>query len=369
MMPCPQHKGAAHDGAHRKDRFYQLPPHERTVGQVYVAGDLIFAKEYISHMRIFITGASGFIGGAIAMGLSDSHELRAMSRSTRSDEVIRALGATPVRCELGKVKPEQLVGCKVIIHCAAFVNQWGTRDEFWKTTVDGTAQILDAAKQAGTSRFIYIGTEAVYFYGQHMRDLDETLPYPDHTPFLYPETKAAAEKLVLDANAPDFTTISIRPRFVWGPGDNTILPVVKKAIERGMYMWIDQGRAQTVTTHVNNVVHAVRLALTRGRGGQAYFVTDDSPTTVREFLTALLETQGIKPTKTSIPSPVARMLGIILEAIWKTLRLKSEPPLTYFAAAMASSDCTIRIDKAREELGYAPIITIEQGLDELRSGN
>jgi hypothetical protein len=320
-------------------------------------------------MRIFITGASGFIGGAITNGLADSHEVRAMSRSERSDGIIRTLGATPVRCELRKVTPEHLAGCEAIIHCAAFVKQWGTREEFWKTTVDGTEQILDAANQAGVSRFINIGTEAVLFYGQHMRDLDETLPYPEHTPFLYPETKAAAETLVLAANTPDFTTMSIRPRFVWGPGDNTILPVVKRAVERGMYMWIDGGRAQTTTTHINNVLHAVTLALTRGRGGEAYFFTDDEPTTVREFLTALLATQGIEMPNTSIPSSVARMLGIGLEAIWKTLRLKSEPPLTHFAAAMASSDCTIRIDKARAELGYAPVITIKQGLAELAEQN
>jgi nucleoside-diphosphate-sugar epimerase len=316
-------------------------------------------------MQIFITGASGFIGGAIARSLSTSHEIRAMSRSEHSDEAIRDLGAHPVRCELGTVEPENLAGCDVLIHCAAFVKQWGTREEFWETTVDGTAQILEAAKKAGVSRFIYIGTEAVLFHGQHMHDLDETMPYPEHTPFLYPETKAAAEKLVLEANQPDFTTISIRPRFVWGPGDKTILPVIKEAIERGMYMWIDQGRAQIVTTHINNVVHAVNLALTRGRGGHAYFVTDDEPTTVREFLTALLKTQGVETTKLSIPSSLARLLGRVIETTWKILGLKSEPPLTHFAAAMASSDCTIRIDKVRAELGYNPVMNIEQGLAEL----
>lgn len=316
-------------------------------------------------MKIFITGASGFIGGAIAKNLAESHEILAMSRSEQSDETIRGLGATPVRCDIETVSPEHLTGCEVVIHCAAFVKQWGTREEFWKTTVDGTEQILNAAMKAGVLRFIYIGTEAVLFHGQHMHDLDESMPYPEHTPFLYPETKAAAEKLVLEANTPQFTTISIRPRFVWGPGDKTILPVVKKAIEQGMYMWIDQGRAQIVTTHINNVVHAVSIALTRGRGGEAYFVTDDEPTTVREFLTALLKTQEVETTKLSIPSSLARLLGWAIETTWKILRLKSEPPLTHFAAAMASSDCTIRIDKARTELGYAPIINIEQGLSEL----
>jgi len=90
-------------------------------------------------MRIFVTGASGFIGGAITKRLSNSREVLAMSRSARSDEVIHRLGATPVRCTLGKVKPEHPEGCEVIIHCAAFVKQWGTREEFWQTSVDGTA--------------------------------------------------------------------------------------------------------------------------------------------------------------------------------------------------------------------------------------
>lgn len=217
-------------------------------------------------MQIFITGASGFIGGAIAKSLSTAHDIRAMSRSDQSDDAVRRLGVTPVRCELGSVRPEHLAGCDVVIHCAAFVKQWGTREQFWSANVDGTAHLLYAAKQAGIPRFIFISTEAVLFDGHFLRDLDESMPYPAHTPFLYPETKAATEKIVLAANAPGLTTISLRPRFVWGPGDNTILPVVKKVVKRGMYMWIDGGRAKTATTHIANVVHAVTLALTRGRG-------------------------------------------------------------------------------------------------------
>ena len=132
-----------------------------------------------------------------------------------------------------------------------------------------------------------------------------------------------------------------------------------------MYMWIDQGRVRTSTTHIDNFVHAVTLTLTRGRGGEAYFITDDSTTTVREFLTALLKTQSLTPPNKSIPSWLARTLGRFLEGVWRLLKLKSEPPLTHFAAAMASSECTLRIDKARAELGYTPIITHEEGLAQL----
>src|SRR6185436_3790973 len=102
-------------------------------------------------MKLFITGASGFIGGAITKALSITHHVRGMSRSERSDEPLRALGATLVRSELGAVKQEHLTGCDVVIHCAAFVKQWGTREEFWRTNVAGTEQLLQAARQAGVA--------------------------------------------------------------------------------------------------------------------------------------------------------------------------------------------------------------------------
>jgi len=123
-----------------------------------------------------------------------------------------------------------------------------------------------------------------------MREINESYPYALHSPFLYPATKAEAERRVLAANAPDFETISIRPRLVWGPGDQTILPVVKQMVAKGRFLWMDGGRAQTSTAHIANLVHGVELALTKGSGGQAYFVTDDEVTTFREFLTALLKT-------------------------------------------------------------------------------
>lgn len=317
-------------------------------------------------MHIFITGASGFVGGAIAKALTRTHVVSAMSRSEHSDNWLRELGLTPVRSALGEVHPKHLSGCDVLIHCAAHVSQWGTREQFWTVNVHGTEQLLQAARQAGISRFIYIGTEAAVFHGQARREIDETYPYSVHTPFLYSESKAAAERLVLAANAPGFATLSIRPRFVWGPGDRTILPVLRKMVEAGRFAWIDEGQARTSTTHIANVVQAVSLALEHGRGGQAYFVTDDSTTTIREFVTALLQTQGLTPPNRSLPGWLARTLAYLVESVWRLFGRTREPPLTRFGVALMSRECTIRTDKIRGELQYMPVITREKGLEELR---
>lgn len=314
-------------------------------------------------MKVFITGASGFVGSAVVTHLKkQKHTVFAMSRSEKSDALLKKLGAKPVRSELGKVTPGQLKGIEAVIHAAAYVEQWGTRDDFWQANVTGTEQLLEAAKAAKVKRFIFVGTEALLFHGQDMLDIDETYPYPTKTPFLYSLTKGEAEKRVLAANTPKFTTLSVRPRLVWGTGDKTILPVLIDMIKKKQFMWMDKGDKQTDTTHISNLAHALGLALKKGRGGEAYFVTDGERTTFREFLGRYIATQGIAVPEKSVPGWLARSLAFVIEGVWRLLRLKGEPPLTRFAAAIMSRHCTIRIDKIRKDLGYKPVVSVAQGL-------
>ncbi|MEQ1754752.1 MAG: NAD-dependent epimerase/dehydratase family protein [Micropepsaceae bacterium] len=315
-------------------------------------------------MKIFITGASGFVGGAFVKALAHEHQITAMSRSEKSDVAIRALGATPVRASLGEVKTEQLKGFDAVVHCAAYVEEWGPWADYWRINVDGTKELLVAAKGADVRRFVHIGTEAALFYGQDMRNVDEHYPLALSSPFPYARTKAHAEKAVREANdeGAGFTTIVVRPRFVWGEGDQTILPVVKEMVARGQFAWIDGGRSRTSTTNIANLVHAMSLALTRGKGGEAYFVLDGEPVVFRDFMSTMMRVAGIEPPDRAVPGWLVRTIAYVGETAYRALSISSKPPLTRFTANIMSRDCVLTDAKARREMGYAPKVSIDEGM-------
>ncbi len=321
--------------------------------------------------RVFVTGASGFVGGAIARQLAENREVLAMSRSTGSDAAIAELGAMPVRCDLTTLTAEQLAGCDIVVHSAARVEPWGNLDDFWRDNVAGTAQMLRAARKAGVTRFVHIGTESALFHGQPMVDVDESAPLALDSPFPYSRTKAHAERLVRQANDPEagFATIVLRPRFVWGPGDRTVLPTLIEMVRAGKFAWVDGGRVDTSTTHIDNLVAAVARALDHGVAGEAYFVLDDGHVQVRAFMTALAATRGVAMPDRSIPGWVARPVARLLALCWRLFRLDGQPPLDPFRAAVLSQPCTLNDSRARSELGYRPVVSREDGLAALGRGD
>ncbi len=196
--------------------------------------------------------------------------------------------------------------------------------------------------------------------------VDETAPLRPDSPALYSATKARAEQLVLAAGGDGMETVVVRPRFVWGRGDTTLLPTMVEMVRSGRFAWIGGGRHLTSTTHVDSVVEGLVLGADRGRPGNAYFVTDGEPVVFREFVGELLSTQGVDAPTRSIPAAVAMPLAVACESAWRHLPLGGRPPLTRLACWLSAQECTIRIDKAREQLGYRPVRTIADGLAELR---
>jgi nucleoside-diphosphate-sugar epimerase len=320
--------------------------------------------------EVFVTGGSGFVGGRLIERLrADGHAVRALARSDAAAERVRGHGAEAVMGELADVAALRAGAsdCELAFHAAATVGDWGRRDDFERGNVQGTSNVLKACADAGVRRFVHVGTEAVLLAGKPLLDVDETAPLRPDSAALYSATKARAEQAVLGANREGFETVVLRPRFVWGPGDTTLLPVMVELVRSGRFAWIAGGRHRTSTTHIDNTVEGLVLAATRGHPGNAYFVTDGEPVVFREFVSQLLASQGVQAPTRSIPAPLAHALASGGEAAWRALPLPGRPPLTRFAYWVSSQECTIRIDKAREQLGYAPVKSIADGLAELRA--
>lgn len=314
-------------------------------------------------MHIFITGASGFVGGAAAKRLiAAGHKVSAMSRSEKADTAITALGATPVRCDLETVAATHLGGVDVVIHSAAFVESWGPKDAWFKSNVLGTQTMLDAAKAAGVARFIHIGTEAAICHGQHLEGADETCPLAPDSPYPYCATKAQAEMRVRAANGDGFMTIILRPRFIWGPGDLTLLPSVAAMAKAGSFTWIDHGRARTSTTYIDNLVDAITLSLTGGKGGEAYFILDEGEITLRQIITDMATTIGLTLPDKSMPGGLLHGVAGVLEGTWRLLNLKGAPPITRHVVMVMRSNCVLDGRKAKADLGYTARVSRAEGI-------
>ena len=320
---------------------------------------------------VFVTGGSGFIGGRLIERLvGDGHAVRALARSEAAAGKVSERGAEPVRGDLSDRAAMRAgaAGCELAFHAAAKLGDWGTRAEFEQGNVEGTANALAACAEAGVRRFVHVGTEAALMAGKPLIEVDETAPLRPDSQALYSATKAMAERLVLDANRDgSFETVVVRPRFVWGAGDTTLLPAMVAMAKAGRFAWVGGGHNRTSTTHVGNVVHGLVLGAERGRAGNAYFVTDGEPVEFRGFVTELLATQGVAAPSRSLPAPLAHAIAVGGETAWRVLPLPGQPPLTRFAYWVSSQDCTIRIDKAKADLGYQPTVSRAEGMAELRA--
>jgi nucleoside-diphosphate-sugar epimerase len=320
---------------------------------------------------IFVTGASGFIGGALVKSLvGDGHTVRALARSDSSAAAVEALGAEAVRGDLdhpGSIEAGA-EGCSLAFHAAALPTEWGKREDFERANVVGTANALGGCRAAGVGRFVHVGTEAACFAMEPLVQIDETAPLRPDSPVMYSATKAEAEQLVVAANGEGFETVVVRPRLVWGPGDTTVLPGLAEAVEAGRFTWVAEGGHLTSTSHIGNVVLGLRLAADKGRPGEAYFITDGEPVVFRDFITRLLATRGVTPSDRSLPAGLTRIAAVASEALWRALPLPGMPPVTRVAYFLMANEVTIDITKARNELGYEPAITVDEGLAALASG-
>jgi nucleoside-diphosphate-sugar epimerase len=315
----------------------------------------------------FVTGGSGFIGRhLLATLVRQGRPVRALARSPAAAETVARLGAEPVRGDLADraILAQGMRGCGTVFHSAALVALWGDRAAFQRDTVQGTANVVAAAGEAGVACLVHVGTEAVLADGYPIVDADETRPLPARPNGPYPWSKGLAERAVLAANGERLRSVSVRPRFVWGAGDTALLPRLAVAMRSGLFVWFGDRHHRMSTCHVANVVHGLLLAEARGRGGEAYFVTDGAPVDFSDFLTRLVATQGVRARGVPAPLWAADLLAAAGEMLWRVLPFlpASGPPLTRTTVNLFFREVTVSDAKARRELGYAPVVSIVEGL-------
>jgi nucleoside-diphosphate-sugar epimerase len=312
--------------------------------------------------RVFVTGGSGFVGRELLSELRRRGiAARALVRSESARATVAGLGAEPVSGDLDDEAALRagMAGCDCVVHAAAYVKDYGPLAEFVKANVDGTRRVLGAARAAGVRRFVHVGTEAVLADGRPIVRATEQAPYPEHPVGPYPITKGAAERLVREASAPGFDAMVVRPRFIWGKGDTSVLPVMIEAVKAGTWRWMGGGRYLTSTCHVANVVEGILCAAERGSPGGVYFLTDGEPVEFRRFVGDMLRARGVEPGEREVPRWLA----------WTLARLTSflaKPPVSLTAMALMSHEVTVSDARARAEIGYRGHKSMAEGLAELR---
>jgi nucleoside-diphosphate-sugar epimerase len=306
-------------------------------------------------MKILVTGGTGFLGARLISRLVErGHKVFALARSTPSHEKLRALGASPVEGDLESSKPLLLPAIDAVVHAAAHFRLAGPRAPYFRTNVEGTTALLEAAEKAGAKTFVHISTAGIIMddRGSPIRNADESAPTQPNSFSAYLASKSRGEAAALAANKPGFRTLALRPPGIWGPGDmfSRELP---RVIASGQFAFVDRGDYPFVTCHVDNVIEAVECALERGAGGRAYFVNDPETQTFRDFIGMIAGLKGLSVDKLrSMPYRLAFTMGRLMEAFATITFRKSDPPLSRTMVRLIGREFRTSDAAARRELGY-----------------
>ncbi len=321
---------------------------------------------------VFVTGASGFIGGRLAERLlAEGRKVRVLSRRPLPELEARGAEVIPGDLHDEHALARGCLAADTVFHVAGRVGVWGPSADFFHVNVAGTQKLLAAAHDAGVPRFVYTSSPSVVYNGGDLAGVDESAPLCTAAPCPYPTSKAAAERLVLAAHRKDFATVALRPHLVWGPGDRNVVPRVLALAKAGKLKIIGSGRNRVDVTHIANVIDAHLLAEGtlaqpgHRAGGRSYFITNGEPVVLWDWVNQLLRGLGHPEITQRVPLPVAYAVGGAMEALWRVLPLKGEPPMTRFVAKEMATDHWFDISAARRDLGYHPLVTMAQGTAEL----
>ncbi len=323
-------------------------------------------------MKTLVTGAGGFLGLYIVEQLvSRGDQVRSFSRRRYAE--LDALGVEQIVGDLQNADQtaDACKGCSTVQHVAGVAGIWGPWDYFHGINTIGTKNIVAGCHKHEVRKLVYTSSPSVTFDGTAQKGIDESVPYPKHWLCHYPHTKALAEQHVLVASGHNgLLTCALRPHLIWGPRDQHLVPRLLDRARRGRLRRVGDGTNLIDTIYVENAATAhlqAADALEAGSPvcGKAYFISQGEPVRCWEWIDEILDLAGLPPVKKSVSYPAAWLSGSMMEAVYWALRIKSEPIMSRFLAAQLAKAHYFNITKAREDFGYSPEVSMEEGMRRL----
>lgn len=311
--------------------------------------------------RVLVTGATGFTGKHLARRLvAEGHEVVALVRASSNHDELTKLGIQCVAADLTSASEMQqlVVGFSRVFHvAAAYRTEHQHRDEFWHVNVDGTRNLLEAARQNGVERFIHCSTVGVQ--GEIARppavESDPMAP-GDH----YQESKAKGELLALEYFEKGLPVSVVRPVGIYGPGDRRFLKLFR-GVSSGTFVMIGDGETLYHMTYIDDLIDGFMLASTHEAAlGEVFAIAGPRYTTIRELVNSIADILEKPHPRLRVPLAPVYAAAVVCDKLCRTVGVS--PPLYPRRLDFFSKDRAFSTEKARRLLGYEPRVDLNEGL-------
>ncbi len=317
-------------------------------------------------MKTLITGATGFLGGALTRRLHNmGWDVTALGRNPAKLNELEDEGIRPLRADVSK-KDELFTafkGQEVVFHCAALPSPWGNFEKFYQANVIGTRNVVQACLENNVKRLVYVSTPSIYFDYNSRVGVKETDPLPEPISN-YAHTKLLAEEEIDKGFANGLAVVSIRPRAIFGEGDTVIFPRLIPRLKSGMLPILGDGENIVDLTYIQNVVDALLLCAESPANtlGKKYNISNGEPVKIWKLIERICDELNYSHPKRKIPHKTANAAASVLEFIYSLIPFSPEPPLTRVSVSMMENNTTLDISAAKNELGYQPKVSVEEGV-------
>lgn len=311
--------------------------------------------------NILVTGASGVLGSGVARALVDAGaNVTVLQRSAS-----RLAGIQEIRGSVTDplLAAQAVQGMDSVVHIAAKVSVSGPLEDYEHVNIEGTRTLLDAAQEAGVSRWVHISSPSVAHSGDSIIGAGADAADPHTARGNYASTKAAGELLALAADSATFRVLVLRPHLMWGPGDTQLTERIIDRARQNRLPLLDGGTALVDTLFLVNAVEAVVAALTAvdTTHGEALVVTNGQPRPIGEMIRRIAVAGGAKEPTLNLPSGVAKTAGSVIESFWNAEKRGDEPPITRFLAEQMSTAHWFDQRRTQQILNWEPRISLDEG--------